>query len=155
MSEIEQLKAERDAAIEAGLELAQIVRGDRVFSTLEQIAAVAAVEALAPKPKPFDAWCLVGPSVATGRAIVQTTFPDEEAAEREKHQGLLKGAAIVHLREVTEPPKFERWECTLRTVHDQYRTHLFRCEVPEDAEACIAAHNAELDRWEAAWKGEA
>ena len=133
--EIEKLKEERDAAIEAGLKLAERFRESVMTDDLtpEDIAAVLAVEAFKPKPEPLECW-------------VNTYGPNHQYHHSEESARSCAGhAAIrtaVHLREVT-PIEWGRWD--YGSVNDLYEAKSTSGWI--GGFTVIAdAHNAEMQR---------
>jgi hypothetical protein len=102
---------------------------------------IATIEAHRPKPKLVDGWYAV-----IDQVVQDGPFKSLEEARRCSEPA----ERPAHLREVTDPPKWERWD--KRTVADIY----FNTEIesgPAQWDLIADAHNAEMERFEKAWKG--
>jgi hypothetical protein len=101
--------------------------------------AIRTIEAHRPKPRLIEGWVNV---YKCGR--IGNTWNSEAEA---RINGGVGNPPIrqAHLREVTDPPKWEKWtDCDAR--------HLYALNL--EGWKCIAdAHNAEMERLIAAWKG--
>jgi hypothetical protein len=98
--------------------------------------AIRAIEKHRPKPKLVDGWYAV-----IDQVVQDGPFKSLEEARRCSEPA----ERPAHLREVTDPPKWVKWtDCDAR--------HLYALNL--EGWKCIAdAHNAEMERFEKAWKG--
>ena len=150
--EIEKLKKERDAAIEAGLKLACIVREkiDRDSSNPKTIMAtheaIAAIEALRTKPERLRGWAVVYPD---GSFI---GFESQEAAESYVVAGHGTAVPIIQSKPLPELPEMEEWEVvgSLGAIDAKAASKLnvFARDFPE-AKEFVRLHNAAVRAFKA------
>lgn len=106
--DIEQITKERDAAIEASESLVAKIEKAMPFVAPDISSEVAAIKALKPKPGPFDKWCVLRDESGCGLGeVVAMTGKDKVDAERYADRD--DQLRLVHLREVTPAPGWERW----------------------------------------------
>lgn len=139
-------KQEPNELLEAALQLAEICQSSYV-ETLESEKLddiIATIEKHRPKPRLVEGWV----NVYKGGCIGNTWDSESEA----KINGGSGNPPIrqAFIREVTDPPKWKKW--TGRTVADIY--HNTGIEPgPAQWDLIADAHNAEMARLIAAWKG--
>ncbi len=133
---------ENNELLEAALKLAELVKSDfaangrQVRDKSNDLIAI--IERHRPKPRLVEGWVVVYKGG-------QMWFFREEASARIKGENS-EDYSIHHLREVTDPPKWERWdENTARSCYHNHMSNPWR--------AIADAHNAEMERFEKAWKG--
>ena len=142
MTEIEQIKMERDQAITAALKLRDAVAehiGGQTYPN-EIALAVKEVEAFAPKPERLELWVL---EYSTGIFIAQRSA---ESADIDMKRSINPFPSVHHMREV-RPVKWERWDnqgqflrpSPLRSI-DLFSQSLAR--------SIVDAHNAAMERLE-------
>lgn len=143
MEDIEQIKKERDAAIEAGLRLADHLRATAPSGCLKQDErdAIAAIEALKPKleqSKPRE--CVIRYTQET-RKITPWGIGMPVGHEMEEC-GM---SEILHMREVMPAPEWERWRSVGFAVM-QAADHIASAPSAELASEFAIRHNAEMER---------
>jgi hypothetical protein len=136
MTEIEQIKQERDQAIAAALKLRDAVAehiGAETYPN-EIALAVREVESIAPKRKPMECW------VTAWRGYSRPASVHTTKGEAEQSIANRSGATVHHIREVLP---WKRWiaydgPCEIGTGEKRIR-HYNVSEICE-------AHNAEMER---------
>jgi hypothetical protein len=141
---------EKQELLKAALVLVDSMEvGERVSA--EQLReAVETVKKHRPRPKLVEGWVNAG---YNGTILSGIYTAKEYAVKNACTTSTRKG---VHVREVTEPPLWDRWynqpEGYITSPNANYISHKFLTSSIA-AEIC-RAHNVEMERFEKAWKGE-
>lgn len=139
-NEIEKLKQDLTAAVDAGLKLAEILNG--ACLPPETRDAIKTLEALRPKPRLLEGWVRVGPVGQMGYA-----HPTKEVAEGD----LIEGWRVVHFREAAPipVPEWVEWRRGGALVLQGDEEVGEAEDISEAAHFCDA-HNSEMRRLVAA-----
>jgi hypothetical protein len=135
---------EQNELLEAALRLAEIAGFMSVplMDDEEACQLIATIEKHRPKPKPIERFLVLS---HRGHDVCYSRSKGDAMASMQT------GDQIITLREATDPPKWDKWVACLGPVNieigDRRVSHC-------DIQAIADAHNAEMARLVAAWKGE-
>ena len=155
--EIEKLKKERDAAIEAGLKLVELGAGTGVSCNTEWEGAAQNLKALRPKPERLRGWANIYPPKITETGFL---YDSEEAAKklaRSSLQTLRIAVPMIEVRPLPELPEMEEWNSDGGVVRTKTGRSLTGYVGTGPADTLCETHNATIrafKKWAEAVKKE-